>query len=104
MINQEIYDALKDHVTGLFRNYGEFVPGVPFRVAGSNDNTIFESEVIEYNEGISSYGDYAPSYIIFRCGVFFYKLDGYKDSYGGLEWDTYVTQVSRTEKVVYLYE
>lgn len=103
MINYKIYEALKNHVTGLFRNYGEFVPGIPFRTVTETD-AILTAEVVEYNEGVSSYGEYAPSYIIFKVGTKFYKLEGYKASYGGLEWDNYVAEVSRTENVVYLYE
>lgn len=99
--DQLIYEALRDHVTGLFRIYTEFVPGIPFRVVCADN--ILLCEVVEFNTDQSSF-DYSPVYIIFKCGVLFFKLEGYQDSYGGLEWDGHIVEVSRKEQVVYLYE
>lgn len=100
---ETIYGALKQHVTGLFRIYTEFQPDRPFRVSLENGGTLL-CEVVDQNteQGYSS--EYIPIYIIFKCGVLFFKLEGYKDSYGGFEWDHYMTEVNRQEKVVYLYE
>lgn len=102
MINQEIYDALKQHVTGLFSLYDEFRLEQSFNLVVNK--WIDSAEVIDKSVRSGYNDEYVPQYFVFRVGEKFYKLEGYKDSYGGLEWDTYVTQVSRTEKVVYLYE
>jgi hypothetical protein len=102
MINQEIYDALKQHVTGLFDLYDDFRMEQDFKlvVGGCVDTAQVTDKSVR-----SGYNDeYVPQYFVFRVGGKFYKLEGYKDSYGGLEWDNHLTQVERKEKVVYLYE
>jgi hypothetical protein len=98
-----IYEGLKQHVTGLFRIYAEFVPGVPFRLL-TEDGQALRCEIVEHSLDQVYSDDYIPIYIVFKCGVTYLKLSGYQDSYGGYEWDSFVTEVERKEKVVYLYE
>lgn len=102
MINSGIYDALRQHVTGLFLLYDDFALEKSFNLVV--DGEIDSAEVIDKSVHSGYNDEYVSQYFVFRVGEKFYKLEGYKDSYGGLEWDAYVTQVSRTEKVVYLYE
>ena len=102
MINQAIYDALKQHVTGLFGVYDGFQVGQTFYLVVGG--WIESAEVVDksINSGYSD--EYVAQYIVFKVGEKFYKLEGYKNSYGSMEWEDYLTQVNRQEKVVYLYE
>lgn len=102
MINQAIYDALKQHVTGLFCLYDDFALEKSFKLVVNG--WIDSAEVVDksINSGYSD--EYVAQYIVFKVGEKFYKLEGYKNSYGSMEWGDYLTQVSRQEKVVYLYE
>lgn len=98
-----VYEALRQHVTGLFKLYPQFVPGKPFRVLTEEGPSLL-CEVVDHHLGSGYSDEYAPVYIVFKCGTLYFKLDGYQDSYGGIEWDTFITEVERKEKVVYLYE
>lgn len=99
----DLYQTLKQHVTGLFRVYSEFCPNKGFWVSLDTGGSLL-CEVVDHNMEQGYSDEYVPVYIVFKCGVCYYKLEGYKHSYGGLEWDSHLTRVDRKEKVVYLYE
>lgn len=102
MINQDIYDALKQHVTGLFGLYDDFRMEYDFKlVVGARVDT---AQVIDKSVRSGYSDEYVPQYFVFKVGDKFYKLEGYKASYGSMEWEDYLTEVNRQEKVVYLYE
>lgn len=103
MINQEIYDALKQHVTGSFSLYDGFQLEQSFNlvvVGGWVDS----AKVVDKSMTSGYSDEYVAQYLVFKVGEKFYKLEGYKSSYGSMEWEDYLTQVNRQEKVVYLYE
>lgn len=100
--SRAVYDALRSHVTGQFGLYTQFIPDRAFHVVLLPDTSV-DCQVIEYDID-HDYLEYKPTYIVFKVGDAFFKLNGYSDSYGGVEWDDYVTEVSRNEKTVYLYE
>ncbi len=100
----ELLTALTRHVAGVFRLFEDFPEHTPFyvHVPGWDVVTV---EIVDKNLKYSFEAAESDVYMVFKVDdLNFYRIDGYKDSYGGSEWSNRLTKVTTRVKVVYVYE
>jgi hypothetical protein len=92
------YNWLERHVAGFFRLFENFPLKVEFGVVGLGKVEVHDHDLTSYFEN-----EYNPVWMVFQINGEFYKIEGSKDSYGGSEWNQYLTKVKKKEKVTYEY-
>lgn len=97
-VDRNIYQALEEHVGGVFRLFEEFPTKVDFPVVGLGDVQVYDHQLMSYFEN-----EYNPVWMVFLINGELYKIEGSKDSYGGSNWNQTFTKVKKRETVEYVY-
>jgi len=70
------------------------------------ENTSVEIDglgTVTYIDGEQPGYDVSSIWIVFQVGEKYYQLSGYNDSYDAPEWDDSLTEVTKEEKITYVF-
>lgn len=93
-----VYDYLERHVAGHFRLFEEFPTNVEFEVVGLGKCKLLDTHLAYNFEDAAS-----KVWMVFELNGTLMKIEGYKDSYGGSDWDRTFKPVRKKEVVTFEY-
>jgi len=99
-----LLDFVKDHSWTVFDNYkvGQLVPISGFDISIAAIKSTYETGDVDVESfyGELPQGSEFEAFIVFKIGDAYYKKTGTGDSYGDVEWDGDLRQVTATPRTI----